>query len=199
MANQGVNTGRRRFLTASTAVVGGVGAVFAAVPFIQSWKPSARAQVAGAPVTVDISRLLPGQRLTATWRGQPVWLIRRTEEQLAALPTQTANLRDPNSENPEQQPAYAQNATRSLRPELLVLVGICTHLGCVPLFRPELVPQPFDNEWKGGFFCPCHSSRFDLAGRVFEGVPAPTNLKVPPYHFLDDNRVVLGVDPDGVA
>ena len=199
MANQGVNTGRRRFLTASTAVVGGVGAVFAAVPFIQSWKPSARAQVAGAPVTVDISRLLPGQRLTATWRGQPVWLIRRTEEQLALLPTLDENLRDPASENPEMQPAYAQNPHRSLRPELLVLVGICTHLGCVPLFRPELVPQPFDSEWKGGFFCPCHSSRFDLAGRVFQGVPAPTNLKVPPYHFLDDNRVVLGVDPDGVA
>lgn len=199
MANQGVNTGRRRFLTASTAVVGGAGAIFAAVPFIKSWKPSARAQVAGAPVTVDISRLEPGQRLTATWRGQPVWLIRRTEEQLALLPSLDANLRDPNSENPEQQPEYAANPTRSLRPELLVLVGICTHLGCVPLFRPELEPQPFDAEWKGGFFCPCHSSRFDMAGRVFEGVPAPTNLKVPPYHFAGETSVVLGVDPEGVA
>lgn len=199
MANEGVNTGRRRFLTATTAVVGGVGAIFAAVPFIKSWKPSARAQVAGAPVTVDISRLEPGQRLTATWRGQPVWLIRRTEEQLAALGSLADELRDPHSENPEQQPVYAKNETRSIRPELLVLVGICTHLGCVPLYRPEMVPQPFASDWKGGFFCPCHSSRFDLAGRVFEGVPAPTNLKVPPYHFLDDNRVVLGVDPDGVA
>jgi ubiquinol-cytochrome c reductase iron-sulfur subunit len=199
MANEGVNTGRRRFLTATTAVVGGVGAIFAAVPFIKSWKPSARAQVAGAPVTVDISRLEPGQRLTAVWRGQPVWLIRRTEEQLAALGSLAAELRDPDSENPEQQPVYAQNEARSIRPELLVLVGICTHLGCVPLFRPEMVPQPFASDWKGGFFCPCHSSRFDLAGRVFQGVPAPTNLKVPPYHFLDDNRVVLGVDPDGVA
>lgn len=199
MANEGVNTGRRRFLTATTAVVGGVGAIFAAVPFIKSWKPSARAQVAGAPVTVDISRLEPGQRLTATWRGQPVWLIRRTEEQLAALGSLAAELRDPDSENPEQQPEYAKNETRSIRPELLVLVGICTHLGCVPLYRPEMVPQPFASDWKGGFFCPCHSSRFDLAGRVFQGVPAPTNLKVPPYHFLDDNRVVLGVDPDGVA
>lgn len=199
MANEGVNTGRRRFLTATTAVVGGVGAIFAAVPFIKSWKPSARAQVAGAPVTVDISRLEPGQRLTATWRGQPVWLIRRTEEQLAALGSLTGELRDPDSENPEQQPVYAQNEARSIRPELLVLVGICTHLGCVPLFRPEMVPQPFSSDWKGGFFCPCHSSRFDLAGRVFQGVPAPTNLKVPPYYFLDDNRVVLGVDPDGVA
>jgi ubiquinol-cytochrome c reductase iron-sulfur subunit len=199
MANEGVNTGRRRFLTATTAVVGGAGAIFAAVPFIKSWKPSARAQVAGAPVTVDVSRLLPGQRLTVTWRGQPVWLIRRTEEQLAALSSLDGRLRDPKSENPEQQPAYAANATRSIRPELAVLIGICTHLGCVPLFRPELVPQPFDPEWKGGFYCPCHNSRFDLAGRVFEGVPAPTNLRVPPYHFTGDAELVIGVDPQGAA
>ena len=199
MANEGVNTGRRRFLTASTAVVGGVGAIFAAVPFIKSWKPSARAQVAGAPVSVDVSRLLPGQRLTVTWRGQPVWLIRRTPEQLAALASLDGNLRDPNSENPEQQPAYAANPTRSLRPELAVLIGICTHLGCVPLFRPELQPQPFDPEWKGGFYCPCHNSRFDLAGRVYQGVPAPTNLRVPPYHFTGDNELVIGVDPQGAA
>lgn len=199
MANEGVNTGRRRFLTATTAVVGGAGAIFAAVPFIKSWKPSARAQVAGAPVTVDVSRLLPGQRLTVTWRGQPVWLIRRTEEQLAALSSLNGQLRDPNSENPEQQPAYAANATRSLRPELAVLIGICTHLGCVPLFRPEMQPQPFDPEWKGGFYCPCHNSRFDLAGRVFEGVPAPTNLRVPPYHFTGDAELVIGVDPQGTA
>ena len=199
MANEGVNTGRRRFLTASTAVVGGAGAIFAAVPFIKSWKPSARAQVAGAPVSVDVSRLLPGQRLTVTWRGQPVWLIRRTPEQLAALASLDGNLRDPNSENPEQQPAYAANPTRSLRPELAVLIGICTHLGCVPLFRPELQPQPFDPEWKGGFYCPCHNSRFDLAGRVYQGVPAPTNLRVPPYHFTGDNELVIGVDPQGAA
>lgn len=199
MANEGVNTGRRRFLTATTAVVGGAGAIFAAVPFIKSWKPSARAQQAGAPVTVDVSRLLPGQRLTVTWRGQPVWLIRRTEEQVAALPSLDGRLRDPNSENPEQQPAYAANPTRSIRPELAVLIGICTHLGCVPLFRPEMQPQPFDAEWKGGFYCPCHNSRFDLAGRVFEGVPAPTNLRVPPYHFVSDNALVIGVDPQGAA
>lgn len=198
MANQGVNSGRRRFLTATTAVVGAVGAGFAAVPFIKSWQPSARAQVAGAPVEVDISKIEPGQRITVQWRGQPVWLVRRTPEQLAALPSQNPRLRDPNSDNPEQQPDYARNEFRSIRPELLVLVGLCTHLGCVPLFRPELQAQPFDAEWKGGFYCPCHNSRFDMAGRVYEGVPAPTNLKVPPYRFVDDNRVMIGVD-EGAA
>ena len=199
MANQGVNPGRRRFLTATTAVVGGVGAIYAAVPFVKSWKPSARAQVAGAPVEVDVSRLETGQRLTTTWRGQPVWLIRRTDEQLAALDGHDARLRDPDSSNPEQQPAYAANPHRSIKPELLVLIGICTHLGCVPLFRPEMEPQPFDAEWTGGFFCPCHNSRFDMAGRVYEGVPAPTNLRVPPYRFVDDGRVMIGVDPEGAA
>lgn len=194
MANQGVNSGRRRFLTATTAVVGAVGAGFAAVPFIKSWQPSARAQVAGAPIEVDVSKVEPGQRLTVQWRGQPVWLVRRTPEQLAALPSQDGRLRDPKSDNIEQQPDYARNEFRSIRPELLVLVGLCTHLGCVPLFRPELQAQPFDAEWKGGFYCPCHNSRFDMAGRVYEGVPAPTNLKVPPYHFVDDNRVMIGVD-----
>lgn len=199
MANQDVNPGRRRFLTATTAVVGGVGAVAAAVPFIKSWQPSARAQVAGAPVTEDISKLEVGQRLIVQWRGQPVWIIRRTPEMLAALPGQNARLRDPDSENPDQQPAYAQNPTRSIKPEIAVLVGTCTHLGCSPLFKPELVPQPFDADWKGGFYCPCHNSRFDLAGRVYQGVPAPTNLKVPPYRFVDDNRIEIGVNPQGAA
>jgi ubiquinol-cytochrome c reductase iron-sulfur subunit len=199
MANQDVNPGRRRFLTATTAVVGGVGVVAAAVPFIKSWQPSARAQVAGAPVTEDISKLEIGQRLIVQWRGQPVWIIRRTPEMLAALPAQDARLRDPNSDNPDQQPGYAKNATRSIKPEIAVLVGTCTHLGCSPLFKPELVPQPFDADWKGGFYCPCHNSRFDLAGRVYQGVPAPTNLKVPPYHFVDDNRIEIGVNPEGAA
>jgi len=199
MANQGVNPGRRRFLTATTAVVGGAGALAAAVPFIASWQPSARAQVAGAPVTEDISKLEPGQRVIVQWRGQPVWVIRRTPEQLAALAGNDDQLRDPASENPEQQPEYAKNPHRSIKPEIAVLVGTCTHLGCSPLFRPELQPQPFDPEWKGGFYCPCHNSRFDMAGRVYEGVPAPTNLKVPPYHFIDDNRIVIGVDPKGAA
>ena len=199
MANQDVNPGRRRFLTATTAVVGGAGAVVAAVPFIKSWQPSARAQVAGAPVTEDISKLEVGQRLVVQWRGQPVWIIRRTPEMLAALPGQDARLRDPNSDNPEQQPEYAKNPHRSIKPEIAVLVGTCTHLGCSPLFRPELTPQPFDADWKGGFYCPCHNSRFDLAGRVFQGVPAPINLKVPPHHFIDDNRIEIGVNPEGAA
>ena len=199
MANQGVNTGRRRFLTATTAVVGGAGALAAAVPFIASWQPSARAKVAGAPVTEDISRLEPGQRIIVQWRGQPVWVIRRTPEQLSALQGENERLRDPDSENLDQQPAYAQNPHRSIRPEIAVLVGTCTHLGCSPLFRPELQPQPFDSEWKGGFYCPCHNSRFDLAGRVYQGVPAPSNLRVPPYHFVDDNHLVVGVAPEGAA
>lgn len=199
MANQDVNPGRRRFLTATTAVVGGAGAVVAAVPFIKSWQPSARAQVAGAPVTEDISKLEPGQRVIVQWRGQPVWIIRRTPEQLAALPGQDARLRDPKSDNPEQQPDYAKNEHRSIKPEIAVLVGTCTHLGCSPLFRPELEPQPFDSEWKGGFYCPCHNSRFDLAGRVYQGVPAPTNLKVPPYRFVDDKHIEIGVNPEGAA
>jgi ubiquinol-cytochrome c reductase iron-sulfur subunit len=199
MANQDVNPGRRRFLTATTAVVGGAGAVVAAVPFIKSWQPSARAQVAGAPVTEDISKLEVGQRLIVQWRGQPVWIIRRTPEMLSALSGLDSRLRDPNSENPEQQPEYAKNPTRSIKPEIAVLVGTCTHLGCSPLFRPELEPQPFDADWKGGFYCPCHNSRFDLAGRVFQGVPAPTNLKVPPYHFVDDKHIEIGVNPAGAA
>lgn len=199
MADQGVNSGRRRFLTATTAVVGGAGALAAAVPFIKSWQPSARAQVAGAPVTVDISKLEPGARLVEQWRGQPVWLIRRTPDQLAALASQDGRLRDPNSDNPEQQPGYAKNPTRSIKPEIAVLVGTCTHLGCSPLFRPDLQPEPFDTQWKGGFYCPCHNSRFDMAGRVYAGVPAPTNLRVPPYRFIDDNRIMIGVDPEGAA
>ncbi|MEZ5544752.1 MAG: ubiquinol-cytochrome c reductase iron-sulfur subunit [Lysobacteraceae bacterium] len=194
MANQEVDTGRRRFLTATTAVVGGAGAAMAAIPFLKTLQPSARAKVAGAPVTEDISKLEVGQRLLSQWRGQPIWIIRRTPEQLAALPQQDGRLRDPNSDNPEQQPEYAKNPYRSIKPEILVLVGTCTHLGCSPTFFPELVPEPFDSEWKGGFYCPCHNSRFDLAGRVYQSVPAPTNLKVPPYRFLDDNHIEIGVD-----
>ncbi|MBE5316018.1 MAG: ubiquinol-cytochrome c reductase iron-sulfur subunit [Xanthomonadales bacterium] len=199
MANQGVNPGRRRFLTATTAVVGGAGAIAAAVPFIASWQPSARAELAGAPVTENISKLEPGQRLTATWRGQPVFVIRRTPQTIEQLPGLDGRLRDPNSDVVDQQPTYAKNPHRSIKPEYLVLVGLCTHLGCVPLFRPEVQAEPFDADWKGGFYCPCHNSRFDMAGRVFEGVPAPTNLRVPPYHFVDDNTLIIGVDPKGAA
>lgn len=203
MANDGVNgpdnTGRRRFLTATTAVVGAVGAGFAAVPFIKSWNPSARAKLAGAPVTADISGLQEGQRLVLEWRGQPIWIVRRSKAVLDALPTLDDRLRDPQSENVDQQPAYIKGETRSLKPEVLVLVGLCTHLGCAPEMAAEIKPEPYDPEWKGGFFCPCHKSRFDLAGRVFQGVPAPTNLLVPPHHYVDDNTIVIGVDPEGAA
>lgn len=199
MADQGVNSGRRRFLTATTVVVGGAGAAVAAIPFLKTLKPSARAETAGAPVTEDISKLEVGARAVVQWRGQPVWIIRRTPEMLASLPEVEGHLRDPDSDNTDQQPAYARNEHRSIRPELLVLVGICTHLGCSPMYRPEMVPEPFDANWKGGFYCPCHNSRFDLAGRVYEGVPAPTNLVVPPYHFIDDNHIQIGVDPEGAA
>jgi ubiquinol-cytochrome c reductase iron-sulfur subunit len=127
------------------------------------------------------------------WRGQPIWIIQRTPEQLAVLPSLDPMLKDPNSDNGDQQPAFAQNVNRSLKPETLVLVGLCTHLGCAPKLYPELKPEPFDADWKGGFFCPCHKSRFDMAGRVYDGVPAPTNLVVPPYYFIDDNHIMIGI------
>ncbi len=199
MANPEVSSGRRRFLTATTTVVGAVGAGFAAVPFIKSWQPSARAQGAGAPVAQDIGKLQEGQRLLLQWRGKPVWIVRRTAEQLAQLAGQDARLRDPESSNLDQQPGYARNPHRSIKPEVLVLVGTCTHLGCSPTYKPEMVAQPFDPEWKGGFYCPCHNSRFDMAGRVYQGVPAPSNLEVPPYRFVDDRHLVIGVDPEGAA
>ena len=193
--NGPVNTGRRRFLTATTAVVGAVGAGIAAVPFIKSWNPSARAKLAGAPVTADISGLQEGQRLILEWRGQPIWIVKRSKAVLDALPTLDANLRDPQSENLDQQPAYIKGVTRSLKPEISVLVGLCTHLGCSPEMAAENKPEPYDPNWKGGYFCPCHKSRFDMAGRVFQGVPAPSNLAVPPHHYTDDNTIVIGVDP----
>ena len=194
MANEGVDHGRRRFLTATTAVVGGAGVVAVAVPFIKSWEPSARAKNAGAPVLADISKVEPGQRLSVLWRGQPVWIVNRTPALLATLPQLDSRLRDPKSEL-EQQPKYAQNETRSIKPEWLVVIGICTHLGCSPEFVPEIKPEPFDPEWKGGFFCPCHKSRYDIAGRVFQGVPAPMNLVVPPYQFVSDKQILIGVGP----
>jgi ubiquinol-cytochrome c reductase iron-sulfur subunit len=195
MAIEEVNTGRRRFLTATTAVVGAVGVGFAAVPFIKSWSPSARARFAGAPVTVDISALPDGAQLVLNWRGQPIYIARRTKAMLDVMKTLDSMLADPNSTNTDQQPAYAQNPTRSIKPEIAVLVGVCTHLGCAPEFLPEVKPEPFDPDWKGGYFCPCHKSRYDLAGRVLKAMPAPANLPVPPYHFENDNTVVIGVDP----
>ena len=198
MANEEVNTGRRRFLTATTAVVGAVGAGFAAVPFIKSWSPSARARFAGAPVSQDISALQEGQQMVLNWRGQPIFISRRSKGMLDVLGSMDALVADPKSAASEQ-PTYAANATRSIKPEISVLVGVCTHLGCAPEFKPEVKPEPFDPDWKGGYFCPCHKSRYDLAGRVYKAQPAPTNLPVPPYHFADDNTVVIGVDPEGAA
>ncbi len=194
MSGDGVDIGRRRFLTGATTVVGAVGAAFAAVPFVASFQPSERAKAIGAPVEEDISKLEPGQMTTVKWRGKPVWVVRRTQEQLASLATDEAQLRDPNSEVRSQQPPYAENEYRSIKPEYLVLVGLCTHLGCSPTYRPDVAPEDLGPKWKGGFFCPCHGSRFDLAGRVYAGVPAPTNLEVPPYKFLSDSRIIIGVN-----
>lgn len=191
-----VNEGRRWFLIGATGAVGAVGAAGVAVPFVKSWNPSAKAKAAGAPVKVDISKLEPGGRIIAEWRSKPVWVVRRTEESLAALAELEENLRDPASEQ-EQQPGYAKNEYRSLRPEILVLIGLCTHLGCSPTYRPELGAADLGGDsWLGGFFCPCHGSKFDLAGRVYKGVPAPTNLEVPPYSFESDNVIVVGVDEE---
>lgn len=191
MSNQGVDVGKRRFLTTATSVVGGVGAAFAAVPFIQSWQPSARARAAGAPVEVDIGELAPGAMLTVTWRGKPVWIVRRTDEMLATLDQVSDKLRDPDSSKP-QQPTYCQNQTRSLKPSVLVMVGICTHLGCSPKYRPDAVQGDLP---ASGFFCPCHGSKFDIAGRVYKGVPAPLNMEVPPHRYVSDNVIKVGEDP----
>ena len=199
MTNEEVNTGRRRFLTATTAVVGAVGAGFAAVPFIKSWSPSARARFAGAPVSQDIGALVEGQQLVINWRGQPIFIAKRSKAMLDTMKSLDSLLADPGSANVDQQPKYAQNASRSIKPEISVLVGVCTHLGCAPEHLPEVKPQPFDPDWKGGYFCPCHKSRYDLAGRVYKAQPAPANLPVPPYYFENDSTVVIGVDPKGAA
>lgn len=199
MSSDGVNRGRRRFLTLTTTAVGAVGAGFLAVPFIESWKPSAQARAAGAPVEVDISKIEKGQMLRTEWRGKPIWVVRRTDNMVETLPELEERLLDPDSENANQQPPYCQNTHRSIKPEYLVAVGICTHLGCSPLYSPEVEPKPYDPDWKGGFFCPCHNSMYDLAGRVYKGVPAPANLQVPPYRYLDNDRILVGEDPKGAA
>ncbi len=203
MANDEVkspdNLARRRFLTATTAVVGAVGVGFAAVPFIKSWDPSARAKLAGAPTIRALDDIAEGQQVTVMWRGQPIFIARRTKPMLDTLPGMDPLVVDPASDNPSQTPEYAKNEYRSIKPEILVLVGVCTHLGCAPEFVPEIKPMPFDAEWKGGYFCPCHKSKYDIAGRVFKAQPAPLALLVPPYHFQDDNTVVIGVAPKGAA
>jgi ubiquinol-cytochrome c reductase iron-sulfur subunit len=196
------NLGRRRFLTATTAVVGAVGVGFVAVPFIKSWNPSAKAKLAGAPVTADISALADGTRMVLVWRGQPIWIVKRTKQMLDVLPSLDTRLRDPKSGNADQQPPYVLKGDyhyRSIKPEISVLVGICTHLGCVPEMVAEIKPEPFDPNWKGGYFCPCHKSRYDMSGRVFDGVPAPFNLAVPPHHYENDTTLVIGVDPGAAA
>jgi len=198
MANEEVNTGRRRFLTATTAVVGAVGAGFAAVPFIKSWSPSARARFAGAPITQDISALVEGAQMVIKWRGQPIFVARRSKAMLGVIESLDAVVADPQSAVSDQ-PQYAKNGTRSIKPDISVLVGVCTHLGCAPAHLPEVKPQPFDPDWKGGYFCPCHKSRYDLAGRVYKGQPAPLNLPVPPYHFSSDSTLVIGIDPPNTA
>lgn len=193
-----VDTGKRRFLTAAASVVGGAGVAAVAIPFVTSMLPSAKAQAAGAPVEVDISKLELGQMITVEWRGKPVWVLNRSSESLSILPELTGTLADPNSDD-NQQPDYCKNESRSIRNNILVLVGICTHLGCSPTYRPDLAPADLGPEWKGGFFCPCHGSKYDLSGRVYKNMPAPKNLVVPPYHFLGDNRIVIGEDAQGAA
>ncbi|MCE9683251.1 ubiquinol-cytochrome c reductase iron-sulfur subunit [Halomonas alkalisoli] len=195
MADNGVNKGRRRLLLGATTVVGAVGAVGVAVPFVASWQPSARARAAGAPVSADVSKLEAGQRMTVEWRGRPVWIVRRTDDMIERTENfDPARLADPDSNEP-QQPQYVTGPLRSIRPDISVLIGICTHLGCSPLYRPE--PDDVDmTAWPGGYFCPCHGSYFDLAGRVFRNVPAPTNLEVPPYRFESDDVIIVGEDEE---
>ncbi len=191
--DEGMDGGRRHFLLVATTVTGLAGAAFTAVPFLSSWQPSARAQALGAPVEVDIAKLEPGAILKVEWRGQAIYIVRRTPEMLAMLAKNVSALRDPESADSEQ-PDYAKNETRSVKPEYLVLVGVCTHLGCAPINRFEPADAELGATWPGGFYCPCHGSKFDLSGRVFKDVPAPTNLRVPPYQFLADTRLLIGSD-----
>ncbi|HGS4827787.1 TPA: ubiquinol-cytochrome c reductase iron-sulfur subunit [Vibrio cholerae] len=197
MSNAPLNQGRRRFLTATTAVVGGLGAVAVAVPFIKSWNPSAKAKAAGAPVEVEISKLEEGQMVRVEWRGKPVWVVRRSQAVVESLKSHENQLRDPNSDE-LQQPNYAQNPYRSIKPEYFIAVGICTHLGCSPTYLPDSFSEQVQGV-KSGFFCPCHGSKFDMAGRVFQAVPAPLNLVIPPHMYLSDTRIVIGLDETGDA
>jgi ubiquinol-cytochrome c reductase iron-sulfur subunit len=194
---EGVDTGRRHFLVVATTTVGLAGVAATAVPFLSSWRPSAKAKALGAPVEVDISKLESGALMKVEWRGQAIYVVSRTPEMLATLSGMAGNLRDAESKESEQ-PAYATNEARALKPEILVLIGVCTHLGCAPLDKFQPGDAELGADWKGGFYCPCHGSKFDLSGRVYKGVPAPTNLKVPPYSFASDSKLIVGVD-SGVA
>lgn len=195
MSNSTVDASKRTWLIASSCA-GAVGAGFVAVPFVSTFQPSERAKAAGAPVEVDISALRPGEKMTVEWRGKPVWIMKRTPEQIAALPKLDGQLADPTSQRTAYPtPEYAKNGLRSIKPEIFVAVGICSHLGCSPTDKLQAGPQPsLPNDWQGGFLCPCHGSTFDLAGRVFKNVPAPDNLEVPPHMYLSDNRLLIGED-----
>jgi ubiquinol-cytochrome c reductase iron-sulfur subunit len=198
MASDEVDRTRRRFLTQATSVIGGAGVVAGAVPFVSSWTVSARAQAAGAPVEADVSKLEPGQKVSYEWRGKPVWVVRRTERLLETLEQLEPQLADPASATSDQ-PAYCENPFRAReeRKDILVMIPICTHLGCVPSFRPEAAPADLGSDWLGGFFCPCHGSRYDISGRVYAAQPAPTNMPVPPYMYASENLLVIGADNQG--
>ncbi|GMQ51022.1 ubiquinol-cytochrome c reductase iron-sulfur subunit [Neisseria elongata] len=191
MDNHEINQGRRRFLVLTTAGAGGLAAAGVAAPFVASWFPSEKAKAAGAPVEIDVSKLEAGQILTAEWQGKPIWVVNRTDQQLKDLKGLNGVLTDPNSEV-NHQPEDCKNETRSIKPNVLVAIGICTHLGCSPTYRPDIAPADLGAEWKGGFFCPCHGSKFDIAGRVYAGAPAPTNLVVPPHKYLSDTTILVG-------
>ncbi|MBM4207625.1 MAG: ubiquinol-cytochrome c reductase iron-sulfur subunit [Gammaproteobacteria bacterium] len=193
MKYDGVDDSKRQFLTSALTVVGAIGAGYLAVPFLSQMQPSVKALAAGAPVEVDISKLEPGQLLRAAWRGKPVWILNRTPAILENIKSVQDQLSDPESKA-SIQPANAKNEFRSIKPEIFVALGLCTHLGCSPTFRPEVAPHDLGEDWKGGFFCPCHGSKFDLAGRVYSGLPAPTNLEIPPHRYLSDTLLLIGED-----
>ncbi len=201
MSTEGVDTSRRQFLTLATSGMGVIGGAAVVWPLLASLRPSAKAQAAGAPVTIDLTTVEPGQKVNALWRGKAIWVVRRTPEMLASLSKVEGLLTDPASASTDTQaglplqPPYAKNGTRSVKPEIMVLIGSCTHLGCIPTYRPDHPAADVMPDWEGGFFCPCHGSKFDLAGRVFKGSPAPKNLVVPPHKFLNDTTLVVGEDP----
>ena len=196
MSDLEVDKGKRGFLIGATGVVGGIAAAATAVPFAGSMLPSERAKAAGAPVEADISKLAPGEMQIVEWRGKPVWIVNRTKEMLEGIKKSDSKVSDPKSEVPLQ-PEYAKNEYRSIKPEIAVIEGVCSHLGCSPQFKSVEAKGEMGMEWNGGFFCPCHGSKFDFAGRVFAGSPAPVNLKVPPYKFVGDNKVIIGDDSKG--